>query len=90
MTPTAATRMQAIDLAVEAEGIGVSVDQVALVNGMQSERVIELARQLHEVLNEMHHELHDFAAARGYTVDEAEAAFREFLAAMIPRPRQAH
>ena len=64
---TTANRLQAIDLAIEAEDCGVSVERLALVNDVHSERVIALARQLREILDEVHDELHRAGAAQGFT-----------------------
>jgi hypothetical protein len=59
------------------------------VNGVRSEKVIDLARQLREILDEVHREVHHFATGQGFTPDEAEAAFHELLAVLTPR-RKAH
>jgi chromosome segregation and condensation protein ScpB len=88
MIATANTR-QAIDLAIEAEDRGVSVEQLALVNDVRSERVVALARQLREVLGELHRELHRIGAAQGFTPQEVDQVFHERLAAMMPKPKRA-
>jgi chromosome segregation and condensation protein ScpB len=89
MTTTADTR-QAIDLAIEAEDRGVSVERLALVNDVHSERVIALARQLREILDEAHRELHRAGAAQGFSPQEADATFHQMLAAMMPGKREVH
>ena len=66
------TRLQAINLAAEAEDRGVSVEQLALVNGVHSARVIALARELHTVLHEMHRELHRIGARQGFSPEQVE------------------
>jgi len=86
---TTADNLQAIGLAVEAEDRGVSVEQLALVNGVLSARVIALARELHTVLHEMHRELHRIGAAQGFTPQEVDQVFHERLAAMMPKPKRA-
>jgi hypothetical protein len=83
---TTANRLQAIDLAIEAEDCGVSVERLALVNDVHSERVIALARQLREILDE----LHRAGAAQGFTPQEIDQVFHELLAAMMPGKRQVH
>jgi len=87
---TTANRLQAIDLAIEAEDCGVSVERLALVNDVHSERVIALARQLREILDEVHDELHRAGAALGFTPQEIDQVFHELLAAMMPGKRQVH
>jgi hypothetical protein len=84
-----ADNLQAIDLAVEAEDRGVDVAELALVNGVHSEKVIVLARQLREVLDELHRELHRIGAARGFSPQEVDQVFHERLAAMMPKPKRA-
>jgi len=81
---TTADNLQSIGLAVEAEDRGVSVEQLALVNDVRSERVVALARQLREVLGELHRELHRIGAAQGFTPQEVDQVFHERLAAMMP------
>jgi hypothetical protein len=82
--------MQAINLAIEAEDCGVSVEQLARVNDVHSEKVIALARQLREILDEAHRELHRAGAAQGFSPQEADATFHQMLAAMIPGKREVH
>jgi hypothetical protein len=89
MIATANTR-QAIDLAIEAEDRGVSVERLALVNDVRSERVIALARQLREILDEVHDEMHRAGSAQGFTPQEIDQVFHELLAAMMPGKRQVH
>jgi chromosome segregation and condensation protein ScpB len=86
---TTADNLQAIGLAVEAEDRGVSVEQLALVNDVRSERVVALARQLREVLGELHRELHRIGATQGFTPQEVDQVFHERLAAMMPKPKRA-
>jgi hypothetical protein len=87
---TTADNLQAISLAVEAEDRGVSVERLALVNDVRSERVVALARQLREVLGELHRELHRIGAAQGFTPQEVDQVFHERLAAMMPGQQQVH
>jgi hypothetical protein len=89
MIATANTR-QAIDLAIEAEDRGVSVERLALVNDVRSERVIALARELREILDEVHDEMHRAVSAQGFTPQEIDQVFHELLAAMMPGKRQVH
>ena len=89
MITTVDTR-QAIDLAIEAEDHGVSVELLALVNDVRSERVIALARQLREILDEVHDELHRAGAAQGFTPQEIDQVFHQLLAGMMPGKRQVH
>ena len=83
MITTADTR-QAIDLAIEAEDSGVSVERLARVNGIDSERIVTLACGLREDLDEVHDELHRIGAAQGFTPQEVDQVFHERLAAMMP------
>jgi chromosome segregation and condensation protein ScpB len=89
MITTADTR-QAIDLAIEAEDSGVSVERLARVNGIDSERIVTLACGLREYLDEVHDELHRIGAAQGFTTQEVDQVFYERLAAMIKGNRQVH
>jgi hypothetical protein len=89
MISTADTR-QAIDLAIEAEDRGVSVERLALVNDVHSERVVALARQLREILDEVHDELRRAGAVQGFTPQEIDQVFHQLLAAMMPGKQQVH
>jgi hypothetical protein len=84
---TTITRLQAIDLAVEAEACGVDVLELASVSGITSTRVIVLASELHAVLHELHRELHRIAAASGFTPDQVEVVFDQLLASWRRSPR---
>ena len=93
MTTTADTRLQAIkavNLAIEAETCGVSVKRLTLVNGIDSERIIALARQLRAILDEVDDELRRAGAAQGFTPHEVDKVFHRLLATMMPGKRQVH
>jgi len=90
ITTAEKTRLQAINLAAEAEDRGVSVEQLALVNGVHSARVIALARELHTVLHEMHRELHRIGARQGFSPEQVDVVFGRMLAMMMPGKREVH
>jgi hypothetical protein len=60
------------------------------VNNVHSERVIALARELREILDEVHADLHRVGAAQGFTPQQIDAAFHELLARMMPEKREVH
>jgi hypothetical protein len=82
--------LQAIGLAIEAETCGVSVERLALVNDVRSERVIVLAREAYAILHEAHRQLYRVGAAQGFTSEQVDATFHELLAAMMPVRREVH
>jgi hypothetical protein len=89
MITTTDTR-QAIDLAIEAEDSGVSVERLARVNGIDSERIVTLACGLRLILDEVHDERYRIGAAQGVTLQEVDQVFHERLAAMMPGQQQVH